>query len=136
MLKNMKNWTNCENWKKNCKPHINFLIGRKRECEICKADYGKNSLILDELVKERTNLEKMSRQLQGRSKKYIQFKINSNQLILRRNLFRKKMNRIRNKLEFITKRFTSWKRKWKIWKVWFPLLLEMNSKVQLITKIT
>jgi hypothetical protein len=40
-------------------------MNRKRESEICKADYSKNSLILDELVKERTNLEKMSRQLQG-----------------------------------------------------------------------
>ncbi len=38
---------------------------RKRECEICKADYNKNSLILEDLVKERTNLEKFAKQLQG-----------------------------------------------------------------------
>jgi len=35
----------------------------KRESDICKADYSKNSLILEELVNERTNLEKSAKQL-------------------------------------------------------------------------
>jgi len=35
----------------------------KRECEIAKADFSKNTMILEELVKERMNLERGSKQM-------------------------------------------------------------------------
>lgn len=41
------------------------MNNRKRESDICKADYSKNSLILEELINERTNLEKSAKQLTG-----------------------------------------------------------------------
>ncbi len=42
-----------------------IVNSRKRESDICKADYSKNSLILEELINERTSLEKSAKQLTG-----------------------------------------------------------------------